>query len=671
MNTLLTFFTLAWLADVSLQITLWLALAGVVSLWPGVPAARRHFVQAGALLTLPLLLVAGFIVPGWRLMPPPSAESLSPDKASSVVEVPNVDPFAMSLAVKSSVMEVEKPLVSCGVVWLLGVVTGLGLLAFSATSLRRLRRESVEVDDERLRAIFHEETSALGLRLEAACLRQSDACGVPMTWGLFDQKTLLLPREATDWPEARLRLVLRHELAHLARGDVLVSTGMMLLAVLLWFHPAVWLMLRAAQRSREQACDDLAMGRGHQSAADFARELLSAVESLVPVSKRPLLPLALAMSVSSGARLMLGRLQNILRGPEKRGGFGLWQKAGLILPACALGWLLAGLTACRKDKETKPSEAMIWVQAKVLSVPVDSPVLAEAGLVMDGKNKGLQSLGVIPEVALQTLLRGLSQQKGVDLMSAPSITTRSGQKAVIEVAREFIYPTEFDPPRHIAKDNTVIPTTPTAFEMRPVGIRIEMIPELLSKDEIQLTVMPEITEFEGFINYGDPVTQKDGKVVTPNAVKQPVFHALKMSSSFVLTRREAVVIGGLGSPEGVFIPHETEPDTLVAAKSNKAGSLIFFVFQASEVVPPKAQTPPASDEPSVSIFGQVPRQGKYTLKAGMTLGDLLRDAKGLSERANTKEATLKRQGQTQPLDLQNATFPLMDGDTVIVDEKKG
>lgn len=671
MNTLLNFFTLAWLADVSLQITLWLALAGLVGLWPGLPAARRHFVQAGALLALPLLLVAGFIVPGWRLMPLPSAESLSPDKASSVVEVPNVDPFAMSLAVKSSVVEVEKPLVSSGVVWLLGVVTGLGLLACSATSLRRLRRESVEVDDERLRAIFREETSAFGLRLETACLRQSDACGVPMTWGLFDRRTLLLPREATEWREGRLRLVLRHELAHLARGDVLVSTGMMLVAVLLWFHPAVWLILRSAQRSREQACDDLAMGRGHQSAADFARELLSAVEGLVPASKRPLIPLALAMSVSSGARLMRGRLQNILRGPERRGGFGLWQKTGLILPACALGGLLAGLTACRKDNDTKPSEAVIWVQAKVLSVPVDSPVLAEAGLVMDGKNKGLQTLGVIPEAALQTLLRGLSQQKGVDLMSAPSITTRSGQKAVIEVAREFIYPTEFDPPRHIEKDNTVIPTTPTAFEMRPVGIRIEMIPELLSKNEIQLTVMPEITEFEGFINYGDPVTQKDGKVVTPNAVKQPVFHALKMSSSFVLTRREAVVIGGLGSPESIFIPHETELDTLVAAKSNKAGSLIFFVFQASEVVPARPKQTPASDEPAVTIFGQVLRQGKYTLKSGMTLADLIQAAGGLSQRADIKEATLERKGHKQPIDLQNQAMPLQSGDVVIVGETKG
>lgn len=671
MNTLLNFFTLAWLADVSLQITLWLAFAGLVGLWPGLPAARRHFVQAGALLALPLLLVAGFIVPGWRLMPVQSPGSVSSGRPSSVVEVANADPFAMSISVKTTLVEAEQTPVWWRMVWLLGATAGVGLLACSATALRRLRRESAVVHDERLKAVFREESVAVGLRLEADCLRQSEACGVPMTWGLFSRKTLLLPREAVNWPEARLRVVLRHELAHLVRADVLVSAIMTLVAVLLWFHPAVWLMLRAAQRSREQACDDLALGRGDQKAADFAHELLEAVEALVPLSRRPLLPLALAMSVSSGARLMRGRLQNILQGPEQRGGFSRWQKTGLFVPALVLSGLLAGLTACRKEVPSTPSEAQIWVQAKVFSVPVDSPVLAEAGLVMDGQNKGLQTLGVIPETALQALLRKLSQQKGVELMSTPSVTTRSGQKAVMEMVREFIYPTEFDPPRHIDKDNTVIPTTPTAFEMRPVGVRIEMVPELLTNDEIHLTVMPEITSFEGFINYGDPVTQKDGKVVTPNAVKQPVFHSLKMTSSFVLTRREAVVIGGLGSPEGVFVPHETEPDTLVSAKSNKAGRLIFFVFQAREVVPARPKPTPASDEPAVTIFGQVLRQGKYTLKSGMTLADLIQAAGGLSQRADTKAGTLERKGQKQPLDLQNQTLPLMDGDTVIVDAKKG
>ena len=70
---------------------------------------------------------------------------------------------------------------------------------------------------------------------------------------------------------------------------------------------------------------------------------------------------------------------------------------------------------------------------------------------------------------MQELVKKLSQQKGVDLMSAPSVTTKSGQKATVEVVREFIYPTEFDPPKQMGKDQPVIPTTPTAFEMRPVG----------------------------------------------------------------------------------------------------------------------------------------------------------------------------------------------------------
>jgi hypothetical protein len=44
------------------------------------------------------------------------------------------------------------------------------------------------------------------------------------------------------------------------------------------------------------------------------------------------------------------------------------------------------------------------------------------------------------------IMRGLAQKKGTDLMTAPSVTARSGQKATIEIIREFIYPTEYEPP---------------------------------------------------------------------------------------------------------------------------------------------------------------------------------------------------------------------------------
>jgi general secretion pathway protein D len=49
--------------------------------------------------------------------------------------------------------------------------------------------------------------------------------------------------------------------------------------------------------------------------------------------------------------------------------------------------------------------------------------------------------------SFQLVIRALNQKKGVDLLSAPKVTTKSGQRAVIEIIREFRYPTEFDPPQ--------------------------------------------------------------------------------------------------------------------------------------------------------------------------------------------------------------------------------
>ncbi|MEI7910820.1 MAG: Amuc_1098 family type IV pilus outer membrane protein, partial [Verrucomicrobiota bacterium] len=48
---------------------------------------------------------------------------------------------------------------------------------------------------------------------------------------------------------------------------------------------------------------------------------------------------------------------------------------------------------------------------------------------------------------VQLIMRGLAQKKGTDLMTAPSVTAKPGQKATIEIIREFIYATEYEPPQ--------------------------------------------------------------------------------------------------------------------------------------------------------------------------------------------------------------------------------
>lgn len=650
--------TPGWLLDVTLHTTVLLTLtAAVTTCLPRLSAARRHYLQASALLLIPVLMLCTFIAPAWRISwtakpTRPTAAELQ-QKAQQDLQ----DPFAprppTSAYLKLEAQADTPPSPLWSLLWLTGITTGAITLAFSALTLRRLRASSQPVQSPDLQRIFQEEATAYHLPLPPTSLRTSSRCHVPMTWGLT-HKTVLLPEQAATWSETRLRLVLRHELAHIARGDILVTLLTTLAALLLWFHPLAWLMLRASHRSREQACDDLALSHSTQTPDDFASELLAAVAALGTTS-RPWLPLALAMSVSANAKAMRQRLANLIRPDRSRHIYSPLQKLTLLLPAVVGAFGLAGLTACRKAEPVVPKQ--ILVMSRFVSIPMDSPVLAEAGLTLDGNKTGLQSLGILNEEHANNLLRKLSQQKGVDLMSTPSVTTRSGQKATVEVVREFIYPTEFDPPKQATQTEPLIPTTPTAFEMKPVGVRMEVVPTLMDNGSIDLTVTPEATSFEGFIDYGTPITQA-GKVVSENKIQQPIFHTLKTTASFVMEPGQSVVFGGLGGPDA----------TPLTSRMPKTKDLIYFIIQANVVEAGTAKVRPP--EPAVTVFGQVKRQGRYLFKAGKTVQDLLNDAQGLSDRADADWAQLRRGNESVMIHLsKEGTKPLEAEDTLTVLEK--
>jgi len=55
--------------------------------------------------------------------------------------------------------------------------------------------------------------------------------------------------------------------------------------------------------------------------------------------------------------------------------------------------------------------------------------------------------GVFTNPQFQVVIRALNQKKGIDLLSAPSVTTKSGQRAIIEVVRELRYPKTYTAPQ--------------------------------------------------------------------------------------------------------------------------------------------------------------------------------------------------------------------------------
>ncbi len=179
--------------------------------------------------------------------------------------------------------------------------------------------------------------------------------------------------------------------------------------------------------------------------------------------------------------------------------------------------------------------------------------------------------GLFSDVQMQVMMRGLSQKKGADLMTAPSVTAKSGQKATIEIIREFIYPTEYEPPElpnSVGQTSgasiigggssggsfPVTPATPTAFETRNTGITLEIEPTIGENDfVIDLRFVPEIVEFEGFINYGSPIqtagTDVLGNstvtVVTENRIEMPVFSVRRVNTALTIYDGYTVAVGGL------------------------------------------------------------------------------------------------------------------------------
>ena len=91
---------------------------------------------------------------------------------------------------------------------------------------------------------------------------------------------LVLPEEPWEnLSDAAKRGILRHELEHFRRGDILKSFGVWLLSLLHWFNPCARLARSRFDDAAEWACDDAAHGHTETGVAAYARALIAIHEN--------------------------------------------------------------------------------------------------------------------------------------------------------------------------------------------------------------------------------------------------------------------------------------------------------------------------------------------------------------------------------------------------------
>ncbi len=105
---------------------------------------------------------------------------------------------------------------------------------------------------------------------DAAEVRIADVSS-PLTCGAW-RPLILLPEDARDWDELRLRAVLLHESAHVLRRDCLAKYVAQASRALLWWNPLTWMIAARLNREQELACDDVVLSAG--VSADFYATVL-------------------------------------------------------------------------------------------------------------------------------------------------------------------------------------------------------------------------------------------------------------------------------------------------------------------------------------------------------------------------------------------------------------
>lgn len=211
------------------------------------------------------------------------------------------------------------------VAWLVGVLLlGPYVVAKWFRFARCLKETEVAVPHG-LRALVDEQAALIGLR-RSVSVRVTTLPTAPAALGIL-RPTVVLPDSLLAVDDATtLQPIVAHELLHIRRWDTLAGVVQLMVQVIWWFHPLVWLANRELRRLRERCCDEEVLAYTRCKPADYARSLLSVVEM---ACIRPSLTWAIGASSGEMTACRIAEIMQKHRVAKRHTPAGYWLIVGL------------------------------------------------------------------------------------------------------------------------------------------------------------------------------------------------------------------------------------------------------------------------------------------------------------------------------------------------------
>ena len=278
-------------------------------------AALRHWILTLAIAGAAVLPMGESLVPSWGLfLRPASFSEIAPESRvdlGSPLPVRSAGgttaPLAGGLVERLAPNEMNgREMASVlRATWLAGTTISLAILAVGLARLTSLRSAARELTAGNWPILTAQIAREYGLERSVRLLL-SDHPSLLATWGI-ESPSIIVPTAARHWPDDLVRIILRHELAHIRRRDWFIQMAAEIVRSLYWFNPVFWLACRRLRLESEHACDDAVLRSGVDSAV-YARHLIDLAREL---NHPPRLFPAPAMARSSSLHKRVTAMLNV------------------------------------------------------------------------------------------------------------------------------------------------------------------------------------------------------------------------------------------------------------------------------------------------------------------------------------------------------------------------
>lgn len=206
--------------------------------------------------------------------------------------------------------------------------------------LKLVSRWSDDITDNRTLVLFQSLKTQMGLSQKIG-LQTCESIGSPMMTG-FAKPRILLP--AADFTTEELRLILRHELVHYKRKDLLYKSLVLLANAIHWFNPIVYLMTQAVDCQCELSCDEeVVRGTGADTRQYYCETIIGVIRYQ---SKQKT---ALSTFFYRGKKGMKERIFSIMDMNKKKTGLSIL--CGVLTLTLGMSFTLAAKAETQKPPE--------------------------------------------------------------------------------------------------------------------------------------------------------------------------------------------------------------------------------------------------------------------------------------------------------------------------------